>query len=221
MPESPNAWETLFRNLSQGMHAVAQPLAVLRASFGNSYVDRMSGDELRELAASSALEIERACRLFSCLQQMVSAESTRANLSAVPVLPLLAHVVDGVKLLFDEGGVFLRTVTPESCPAVRIDRERTLEALSSVLLVAHAVSRAQETVELVASLPSAGMVRIEVRNAQSEAAAMEAEQRLGMALAETNIRSEQGSLAWSLQPFRVQIELQRAELKELEAGLDL
>jgi hypothetical protein len=42
---------------------------------------------------------------------------------------------------------------------------------------------------------------------------MSAEQSLNMALAEANIRSQQASLSWSLQPFNVQIELQGVPLE--------
>jgi len=68
----------------------------------------MSEEELRELATNSALEVERVCTLFSCLRRLVSAESIEPKLLPAPILPLLAYAVDGVKLLFDEDGMFLR-----------------------------------------------------------------------------------------------------------------
>lgn len=210
---SKSASVTFCRNLSQGIHAAAQPLAILRASFGNSYMDRMSAEELRELAASSALEIERVCTLFGCLQKLVSVESIEPNLSAAPILPLLAYAVDGIKLLFDEHEILLRSTVPNTCPPVLINRARTLEGLSSVLMAAYEVSRPHDTVELITSSPSANAVRIAVRNLNSHVEAMKAEQSLSLALAEANIRSQQGILSWSLQPFNVQIELQRAEVK--------
>jgi hypothetical protein len=203
--------ETLCKNLSQGIHAAAQPLAILRASFGNPYIDRMSAEELRELAASAALEIERVCGLFSCLQQLVSAESIEPSLSATPTLPLLAYVVDGVKLVFDDDGMFLRSIVPNTCPPVLINRTRTLQALTSVLLIAHAISRPQDTVELITSCPSTNTVRIVARNMNAHVDALNAAQSLNMALAESNIRSQQGGFIWSQQPFNVQIELQRAQ----------
>jgi signal transduction histidine kinase len=210
---SRSASETLYKSLSQGMHAAAQPLAILRASFGNNYMERMSAEELRELAASSALEIERVCTLFSCLQQLVRVESIEPHLSAAPILPLLAHVVDGVKLLFYEDGIFLRSMVPDTCPPVLINRTRALEALSGVLLIAHAVSQAQEAVELIASCSPDNTVRIVVRNLRSHVTAMNSEHSLNMALAEANIRSQQGRFTWSLEPFNVEIELQRAQLE--------
>jgi hypothetical protein len=152
------------------------------------------------------------CALFSCLQQLVSTESIKPHLSETPLLPLLAHVADGVNLLFEEGGMFIRSMVPDTCQPVLIDRARTLQALSTVLLIAHAVSHPQDTVELIASSSSSNSVQVVVRNLASYVDAMNAEASLSMALAEANIRSQQANFSWSLQPFSVQIELQGAPL---------
>jgi transcription elongation factor len=82
--------------------------------------------------------------------------------------------------------------------------------LSSILLVAHAVSQPLDTIELIASSTSSGAVRVVVQNVHSYIDAMNSEQSLNMALAEANIRSQEASLSWSLQPFSVQIELKHA-----------
>jgi hypothetical protein len=207
-----SASEALCFNLSQCIHASAQPLAVLRASLGNGRVAQMSIEELRELAASSAGEVERLCTLFGCLQQLVSTESTKPNLSEMSILPLLAHVTDGVNLLFKEDSIFLRSIVCDTCQPVLIDKTRTLQALSTVLLIAHAVSRPQDTVELIASSSSSNTVRVVVQNLTSKVDAMNAETSLSMAFAEANIRSQQADFSWSLKPFNVQMELHGAAL---------
>jgi hypothetical protein len=192
------------------MHAAAQPLAILRASLDSNHTDGMSVGELRELVASSTMEVERVCELFSFLQQFVSAASVKPELSETPILPLLARVTDGFELLFANDGMFLRSIVSDSCPPVLINPARTLQALSSVLLVAHALSQPQDTIELIASSSSSYAVRIVVQNVHVHVDAVNAEQSLNMALAEANIRSQQASLSWSFQPFRVQIELKCA-----------
>jgi hypothetical protein len=166
----------------------------------------MSIEELRELVASSAVETQRLCTHFSCLQQLVSTESVKPHLSETPI--------DGVNLLFEEDGIFLRSIVSDTCQPVFIDRARTLQALSTVLLIAHAVSHPQDTVELIASSSSSNAVRVVVRNLASYVGAMNAEASLSMAFAEANIRSQQAEFSWSLQPFSVQIELQRAPLAQ-------
>lgn len=210
MPKS--ASETLCFNLSRCIHAAAQPLAVLRASLSNNHVDQMSQEELRELVSSSSVEVERLSTLFSCLRQLVSTESTKPQISETSIQPLLAHVADGVNLLFKEDSIDLRSIVSDACQPVLIDKARTLQALSTILLIAHAVSRPQDTVELIASSSSSNTVRIVVQNLSSCAEAMNAETSLSMAFAEANIRSQQAGFTWSLQPFSVQIELPKASL---------
>jgi hypothetical protein len=172
----------------------------------------MTAEELRELAESSALEVKRVCALFSCLQQIVSTESIKPSLAETPIQPLLAQVADGVVLLFENDRMVLSSTMPDACEPVLINQARTLHALSSVLLIAHAVSRPLDTVELIASYPSSSIVRVVVRNVRSYVDTLDAEQSLNMALAEANIRSQQAALSCSLQPFNVQIDLQRAPL---------
>jgi hypothetical protein len=207
--ESLSASEILCSNLAQGIHAVAQPLAVLVASLSKGHTDRMNSEELRELTASSAVEVQRVCTLFSCLQQLVMAESIKPQLSPTPILPVLAYAVDGVNLLFQQDGLGLNSVVPDTCPPVLIDRARTLQALSRVLLVVHRLSSAQDMIELNTSL-SANAVQIVVRNLHLSVAVIDAEASLSIAVAEANMRSQKGGLSLSLQPFTVRIDLPRA-----------
>jgi hypothetical protein len=195
--------------LAQGIHAAAQPLAVLLASLSQGHTDQMNSDELRELTASSAVEVQRVCTLFSCLQQLVMTESIKPDLSPAPILPLLAYAVDGVNLLFQQDGITLSSAVPDTCPPVLINRARTLQALSRVLLVVHRLSGAQDVIELIAS-SSADAVQIVVRNLHLSVAVIDAEASLSIAVAEANMRSQRGGLSLSLQPFTVRIDLPRA-----------
>jgi hypothetical protein len=206
------ALETLCLSLSQGLHATAQPLSILRAGLGNPSLDEMSIEQLRELTSASAIEVERVCTLFSYLRQLVSAESFRPPLSATPILPLLVEAADGLDLLFRKDGMCLRSTFPKTCQLVLINRATTLQVLSNVLLIAHSVSRPEDTVELVASSDSSNSVRVVVRNLKSRVEGLNAEGSLSMALAEATARSQQFTLSWSLQPFAVQIGIPMAPM---------
>jgi len=204
--ESSSASEQFCSNLAQGIHAAAQPLAVLVASLSTDHTDQMNCDELRELAASSAVEVQRVCASFNCLQQLVMTESIKPEVSPTAILPLLAYAADGVDLLFQQDGIALSSVLPDTCPLALINRERTLQALSRVLLVAHKLSCAKDMVELIAS-SSANAVQIIVRNLRLSVAVIDAEASLSVAVAEANMRSQQAGLSLSLRPFTVRIDL--------------
>jgi hypothetical protein len=211
-PSTPSpALESLCSNLSQGIHAAAQPLTILLAGLSKAHTDRMSSEELRELTASSSEEVQRVCTLFSFLQDLVVAESIKPKLSATAILPLLGSAVEGVQLLFHQHAIILSSTVPATCPLVLINGSRTLRALSSVLLTVHALSRAQDHVEMIASTSAHGM-QIVVRNLNLSLATTSAEARLSMAAAEANIRSQQAGFVFSQQPFHVLIDLPKAPL---------
>jgi hypothetical protein len=200
--ESSSASEQFCSNLAQGIHAAAQPLAVLLASLSTDHTDQMNCDELRELAASSAVEVQRVCASFSCLQQLVITESIKPEVSPTPILPLIAYAADGVNLLFQQDGIALNSVLPDTCPLALINRARTLQALSTVLLVVHRLSAAQDS--------STHAIQIIVRNLRLSVAVIDAEASLRVAVAEANMRSQQAGLSLSLQPFTVRIDLPMA-----------
>jgi hypothetical protein len=84
--EAAPAQTRLCSSLAQGIHAAAQPLTVLLASLSKAHTDPMNSDELRHLTASSAVEIQRVCTLFSSLQQIVMAECIQPQRISSPVL---------------------------------------------------------------------------------------------------------------------------------------
>jgi len=211
-PSARSASEVLCSNLSEGLHAVAQPLTILRASLSNPDTDQMSAGELRELMATSAAEVERVCKLFDNLRDLVRFENTKAHLSSTPILPLLADVVGGVKLLCEEDGILLNSIVPDTCQPVFIDRARTLQALSSVLLIAHGVSQKLDTVEVIVTSPTSNTVQLVVRNLNARVESMNAEARLDLALVEANIRSQRANFSCGLEPFSIRIELPSAPI---------
>jgi hypothetical protein len=201
--------ELLCSNLAQGMHAAAQPLTVLLAGLSPTLTNEMTVKQLRELTASSAMQVQRVCTLFSGLQELVIAESAQPRLSATPILPLLHQLADGINLLFQHDEITLSTTLPGTCPPVLIDGARTHQALSRVLLIAHAVSTARDTIELIVS-SSADEVSVLVRNQNSSIAPLNPEATFGIAVAEANMRSQQAGFSWSLRPFAVLTVLHKA-----------
>jgi len=200
--------EILYSNLSKGLHAAAQPLTILRAGLGIGLASPLSLGELRELVASSYVEVERVCGLFDYLQQLVFVASTKPSLTAAPILPLVAGAADGVCALFEHDGMVLTSMLPDACDPVLIDKARTFRALSSVLLIVHGLSRAPDTVELIVSSSPPNSIRIVVRNLNLYLDALGEEPSLSMAIAAANIRSQQAGFSWNLQPFSVEIEVQ-------------
>jgi hypothetical protein len=203
------AAQAFCSNMSQGMHAMAQPLTILRAGFSLGRVDGMSLDELQEFTAKSALQIDRVCLLFGCMQQFIVMESSEPQLAVLPLTPLVDYAIEGINRLFQDGRISLRVNIPEVVFAVLVNRERTIQALSSVLLISHAVSNAEDTVEVIATRSST-TVQVVIKSTNPEIHELSSEELLTMALAEASLRSQHGSLSWTCGPFHARIELQLA-----------
>jgi len=206
-----SVFEKLCSNLAEGFHAAAQPLTILRGTLDSTGADRRTLRDFRELIAHSSTEVRRLCTLYKCMNELVLVESVEAQLVATPILPLLASAASGVNFLLKKDAVRLTSMTNETSLAVLIDRERTLKALTSSLRIASTVSRMQEPVELFASPISSSTVQVVLQTVDSSTCSLDAETRLEIALAEANICSQEALFSLTLQPFRVQIELQRAQ----------
>jgi hypothetical protein len=194
------------------LHAAAQPLTILRVGLGMGLANTLSFEELKELVASSSVEVERVCDLFDNLQQIVNIASNKPALTAAPILPLIVEAADGARVLFEQDGMVLSSLLPDACDPVLMDKVRTLRALSSVLQMVHGLSNEGDTVELIVSSSPPNSIRIVVRNlnlfldAPSEAASF------SMAIADANIRSQQAGFSWNLRPFSVEIEFQTVQI---------
>lgn len=196
----------LISSLLDGMHAAAQPLTLLRACLSKEHTRSMSQGELRKLVIQSADEVERLCSLFSYMQQLIVIESSKPKILSEQLTALFSQVIEGIELIFKESEMHLLCTMPISCPNIFIDGSRTRQALTSVLQVVHSISKISDTIEVVATC-SAEIVRVTVANSQSFVPTLKTEARFRLALAEANIRSQQGRFTWRLQPFSAEIEL--------------
>jgi len=196
--------DSLCSNLSHGLHAAAQPLTILRASLSDT--DDMTLTEFQLLAANSAKEVERICSLFSYMQQLVTNESVKPRLAETEIISLIDDVTDGLDLLFRESQMALKIALPNVCDTVVIDTVRTRQALSSVMLIAHAISDKGDTIEVTVT-SSSHFVQITIANSQRSPSILNAETRLSMGLAEANIQNQQGVFQYDLNPFYVCIGL--------------
>ncbi|HEY4356197.1 MAG TPA: hypothetical protein VGN16_10655 [Acidobacteriaceae bacterium] len=204
--------DPFHESLLQGMHTAAQPLAILRAKFYPELVERMNEEELRELASTTTAQVERLCTLFANLQQLVGAGTAHPKVENTEVQSLLEYVIEGMDLWFQDSGMQLKLLTEGALPPVSIDPQRTRQALSSILLIAHSVSTSGDHLEMTASEVPDG-VQVTVCNQNSAPKSLSGESNLGLAVAETYVRSQGGDFSLELQPFAVTVRLPAALLQ--------
>ncbi len=188
-------------HLALGLHAFAQPLAILRAKLYAESIARMSSDELLQLANDSAGHVERLCTLFNYLQEIVLAESAEPSVSMFPANEILKHVAEGLDLWFQDTGVAL-SLNADTELAVSADKTKLSQAISSLVLIAHGKSKTGETVS-VRCASEIDHVAMVIQNSAADAAVLSAEGRLSLALIETILRKQNGSFTYSLQPLEL------------------
>ena len=192
-------------DLIEGMHAMSQPLTILRGSFGATDVAGQSIEDLRKLVRRSAREVERVCVLFNYLRQFVEIERLEAEPEIQDLSRLLGHAVEGVDLLFVEAGVGLNLEQPGgTIPNVLIDGSRLEQAVCGILLgILGLAGRGNQVV--VTTTAQNGFVRITFSTSLVPVGPLVAETKLSMALAAANLRSQGGNMTWRDEPLFAQI----------------
>jgi signal transduction histidine kinase len=198
--------EILYANLSDALHALAQPLTILRASLWASTSPGISATEHQRYLNSSAKQVDRACDLFRCLQEFVHVSKDPAACAPVELSNLLFPIIEDQKVLLHDLGAELKVVVPEGIPAVSIDKVRTEQALFAILQIANSLTAAGDVLEVSVFLRDE-RVEIVIQNQNACATRLTALDRLSLALAEAKLHSQQGEYEYSEGSFGVRLTL--------------
>jgi signal transduction histidine kinase len=71
--------QLFYKSIADGLHALAQPLTILRASVVASNSEEIGPERRRHYLEISKGEVERACELFDSLQDIVIEARSRAE----------------------------------------------------------------------------------------------------------------------------------------------
>lgn len=197
-------------NLSCGLHALAQPLSVLRSVLDQNYIEELASEDLKDTVALAAREVERSCRIFSCLQQLLRIERAQAEIAACDLGLIAVRAAADVALLFTDSEMRLKTELEADSPRVQMDPEWTLQALTGLLLAVHSVARAQDTVAIEVVQAAAGVARLAVKVVDFDLDVVSQDFGLHLALAEAAMRGQRAGFRLLQKPFAVEMEFQHA-----------
>lgn len=193
-------------NMSEGLHALAQPLTILRTSVMASAAPGVDALKQRRYLDLSSQQIERACDLFEILQDLVIASQIEADQAPIELASLLSSVAKSQRVALEASGVELRVVVPSGLPTVPGDVARTLQALSAGLKVAVSTSSAGDVVELLVST-HIQCVELIIRADQVHGRPLNSSERLSLTLAQANILSQRGEYEYAEDPFCMRMTL--------------
>ena len=206
-----------YAHLANGLHAMAQPLTILRSVMVASSVSGLTAIDHRRYLDISSDQVERACVLFHSLQQLVTAKQVQAECAPVDLSRLLAPVVEDQKEILQASGIDMKVVMPDALPPMLADMDRTLQALFAVLKITASVSSPGDVIELQVS-PRNESVELVIQNRNVHSWRLNSSERLSLALAEVNIRSQQGQYEFAEDPLRVSMTLPVQDIDSLSSN---
>jgi hypothetical protein len=193
-------------DMAEGLHAMAQPLTILRSAVAAAAGPSVAAMSQRRYLDISNQQVERACSLFECLQDLVIAHQMEADCEPLDLLALLTPVIEDQAAVLRASDIELRVVAAADLPPVLGDVARTLQPLFAVLKIAASVSSPGGAAELVITAGN-GLVDLVIQSRGAQGRPLNSSERMSLALAEVNIRSQQGGYQCSEDPFRVSIQL--------------
>ena len=192
----------LCAQFGEGLHAMAQPLTVLRSAVITAIAPKVSLEDQRRYLEISAQQVEGACQLFESLRELVFAWQNAADCQLIDLSQLLASVCEAQGKVLRQSGVELAVNVPNSQPLILGDKDRTLQSLFALLKIAASVSLAGHLIEILVT-PRGCTTELVLQNVCGQGKNLKSPARLTLALAEANIRSQRGDFQFVEDPFRI------------------
>jgi len=192
-------------SLSQCLHAMGQRLTVLRWAVAASATPGITQENLRKHLSTSAEQVELVCGLFNCMREFVNTSQFPANCGPVELSKLLSLVVEDRNGALLASDLTMEVFMPEGLhPPILADIDRTAQALIYVVKIAAFVASPGDVIELRVAFRS-DAVELIVRNERAHGKTLTSLDRLTLAQAEADIRSQQGEYMCAEDPFRVSL----------------
>jgi len=194
------------RDLANGLHAMAQPLTMLRAAVEVLGLPPSAGVDRQRYLEISAGAVERTCNVFANVQDLLTASVTDAQHVRFDLWEAIAPRIDDNRRLLQASGITIAAAANPAWRPVVGDAGRTEQAVAVLLQIAGDLASKGDVIELSGSAVG-GFLQLRLENSNRRSKRVDSTVRLGLALAEANIVSQHGSYEFSEDPFRVSLAL--------------
>jgi hypothetical protein len=194
-------------NLSFCLHAMGQPLTVLRCAVAASAAKGITAERLQHYLGTSAEQVELLCCLFDGLRELVDSSQLGGDRTPVEVSQLLSFAVEDQMPLLQASDLAVNmSISAAVHSSTLADMNRSLKALTFVLRTAASASSQGDVIEMKAT-PKNGRVEVIIQNPRAQRRSLTPFERLSLAVAEANIRHQKGDYECADDPFRVSLSL--------------
>jgi hypothetical protein len=217
-PGDPQA--ELYSELANGLHAMVQPLTIVRGALGAlSLSQAVPPEQARYLEMSSA-QIDRMCELMSSLQSLLEASQYQADCVTVSIWELIEPILEEIGPVLEQSGVRIvadKPAKPQEPMFAIADPARTESAFRAALKTVASVASRGDVVQ-VYILPRNGFVDATIQIANRHGKNLSSAHRLSLALAQANIRSQQGVYECIEDPLCISLKLPLQDKEEMSIG---
>jgi hypothetical protein len=209
--------EWLYADLADGLHAMAQPLTILRSAITMLSRPGEPGSNRDQYLQLSARQIERTCILFASIRSLLAARLEPAANSPFDIQKLLTRTIEAQSLLLQEHGIKVVVANPESSPLILGDPYRTGQAIAGALETASSLFSPGDTIEITV-FPAGDFVEVIVKGRQDHSKTVSSFERVNLSLVKAHILSQRGKYQLIEEPFCVTLALpaRKPDLKEEE-----
>ena len=195
----------LLTQLADGLHAMAQPLTILRGAIGAMQLAEKDASVDRHYIDMSAAQIGRLCDLLADLRSLLDVTQSEAVCSPQDWQELVGCVLEDYEGVSPTSGVRMIVTHPECFMRVLADPARTEQAMRAALDMAQALASQGDEIQCRV-LPD-GLV---VQNEHGLVKGLSSSDRLALSFVEVAVRSQRGTCRFIEDPFCLSIVLPRA-----------
>jgi signal transduction histidine kinase len=198
--------DRLAAQFANGLHALAQPLTVLRSAVVGLKAANLADADRRWYLETSSVQVEHAARLFHMLQDLIAVRGSMSENKPVALSEVVEGAVAAQAPALQKAGIELKMSATCSAAQAVGDKDKTFEVLVSSLETLVPVSSPEDPVELQVS-EGDGCAKVILRNMHARGSSLNSEMRLKLALAEAKMRSQHGNLYLIEEPLSITIQL--------------
>lgn len=210
----------LCADLASGLHAMAQPLTVLRGALGAWRLREATNAASQRYLEMSSMQVERMSDLLGCLQDILDTATAVPLREVFEPGALLDQVLDGMNsTLRDWGGRIVRDHSVEPI-WIRGDVKQLERALRAVVRMAISVSSPGGAFQMRTRLCD-GRFEFVVDTVTGSGRDFNSTERLNLGLVESNIQSQGGYCACVENPFCMTITLPVDQQVEVNTPLGI
>jgi light-regulated signal transduction histidine kinase (bacteriophytochrome) len=196
----------LSAELADGLHALAQPLTILRSAIGMLALSKEEDASRQRFLDLSVRQIDRTCALFESVQDLVALQLEPASQLPVDLQALFLRIVEEQASAYQAAGVELVANSADFQPRISADPQRTEKAIAASLATALSISARGDRIEMNVTR-SGDSIEVVIAGSRGRGRTMNSSERLNLAVAKANILSQQSRYHFAEEPFCVTLAL--------------